>query len=145
MSHVKSLAEFQNLNFWHFFKVCNFDFVLFWLGFYCESLVWVIMGQRGVSECRHSSWSSWIYVKSLITICYSTHHRQVIHYFGIVDLANGLLRIWNVQPLPEPVVLLIKTHWNKHHLKLSAIILGCFDLKLLGSVHCTTIYTEWNL
>ena len=28
-----------------FFKICNFDFVLFWLGIWCESLVWVIMGQ----------------------------------------------------------------------------------------------------
>ena len=32
------------------FKICNFDFVLFWLGIWCESLVWVIMGQRGVSQ-----------------------------------------------------------------------------------------------
>ena len=27
------------------FKFCNFDFVLFWLGIWCESLVWVIMWQ----------------------------------------------------------------------------------------------------
>ena len=33
------LAKFQNLNFWQFFKICNFDFVLFWLGIWCESLV----------------------------------------------------------------------------------------------------------
>ena len=32
------------------FYVCNFDFVLNWLGIWCESLVWVIMGQRGVSQ-----------------------------------------------------------------------------------------------
>ena len=30
-----------------FFQICNFDFVLFWLGIWCESLVWVIMGQWG--------------------------------------------------------------------------------------------------
>ena len=35
----------QNLKFWQFFKICNFDFVLFWLGIWC-----VIMGQRGVSQ-----------------------------------------------------------------------------------------------
>ena len=33
-----------------FFLICNFDFVLFWLGIWCESLVWVIMGRRGVSQ-----------------------------------------------------------------------------------------------
>ena len=27
--HVKFLAKFKNLNFWQFFKICNFDFVLF--------------------------------------------------------------------------------------------------------------------
>ena len=43
-----SLVKFQNLNFWHFFQICNF--VLFWLGISCESLVWVIMGRRGVSQ-----------------------------------------------------------------------------------------------
>ena len=32
------------------FKLCNFDFVLFWLGIWCESLVWVIMRRRGVSQ-----------------------------------------------------------------------------------------------
>ena len=47
---VKLLAKFQNLNFWQFFQICNFDFVLFWLGIWCESLVWVIMGQRRVSQ-----------------------------------------------------------------------------------------------
>ena len=40
----------QHLKFWQFFKICNFDFVLFWLGIWCESLVWVIMGRRGVSQ-----------------------------------------------------------------------------------------------
>ena len=30
-----------------FFLICNFDFVLFWLGIWCEPLVWVIMGRWG--------------------------------------------------------------------------------------------------
>ena len=47
---VNFLAKFKNVNFWQFFKICNFDFVLFWLGIWCESLVWVIMGRRGVSQ-----------------------------------------------------------------------------------------------
>ena len=50
MSRAKCLAKFQNLKFWQFFKIRNFDFVLFWLGIWCESLVWVIMGWRGVSQ-----------------------------------------------------------------------------------------------
>ena len=43
----------QHLKIWifgNFFKICNFDFVFFWLGIWCESLVWVIMGQQGVSQ-----------------------------------------------------------------------------------------------
>ena len=47
---VKLLAKFWNLNFWQFFKICKFDFVLFWLGIWCESVVWVIMWQWGVSQ-----------------------------------------------------------------------------------------------
>ena len=50
VSHVKFLANFVNLNFWQFLSICNFDFVLFWLGIWCESLVWVIMGRRWVSQ-----------------------------------------------------------------------------------------------
>ena len=42
----KVLAKFQNLNFWQFFKICNFDSVLFWLEIWCESLLWVTMGWR---------------------------------------------------------------------------------------------------
>ena len=50
----------QNLNFWQFLKICNF--VLFWLGIWCESLVWVIMGRwGGISERRCSSCSSWLW------------------------------------------------------------------------------------
>ena len=50
MSRVKLHAKFQNLNFKQFFKICNFDFVLFWLGLWCESLVCVIMWRWGVSQ-----------------------------------------------------------------------------------------------
>ena len=46
----KVLCKIWNLDFWQFFKICNFDFVLFWLGIWCEWLVWVIMGRRGVSQ-----------------------------------------------------------------------------------------------
>ena len=47
----KDSCKIKNkLNFWHFFLICNFDFVLFWFGIWCESLVWVIMGRQGVSQ-----------------------------------------------------------------------------------------------
>ena len=58
--HIKQLQKvchmysfLQNFKIWifgNFFSICSFDFVLFWLGVWCESLVWVIMGRRGVSQ-----------------------------------------------------------------------------------------------
>ena len=33
-----------------FLKFVNFDFVLFWLGIWCEPRVWVFMVRRGVSQ-----------------------------------------------------------------------------------------------
>ena len=47
----------KNMKFRPILQICNFDIVLFWLGIQYDSIVWVIMRQRGVSwECRHSSW-----------------------------------------------------------------------------------------
>ena len=43
----------QNFKIWifgNFFLISNFDFVLFWLGIWCESLVWAIMGRWRVSQ-----------------------------------------------------------------------------------------------
>ena len=40
----------QNFKIWNFLKFVTSDFVLFWPGIWCESLVWVIMGRRGVSQ-----------------------------------------------------------------------------------------------
>ena len=76
-------SKLKNLRFWQILWICNFDFVLFWLGIWYEcsmvwawiqyelfnsmslgsnmncSIVWVIMGYQGVSsERRHSSCSS---------------------------------------------------------------------------------------
>ena len=51
----KVILKFE---FWQFFKNFNFNFVLFWLGIWCESLVWVIMGGGGgggFTELRRSS------------------------------------------------------------------------------------------
>ena len=38
------ILKFEFLAF--FFLICNFNFVFFWLGIWCESLVWVIMGWK---------------------------------------------------------------------------------------------------
>ena len=38
----------RQIFFWQIFKICNF--VLFWLGIWCESLVWVILGRRVLSQ-----------------------------------------------------------------------------------------------
>ena len=59
VSRVMSVSKFKNLKFWRIFKICNFDFVIFWLGIQYDSMVWVIMRRRGVSsERRRSSCSS---------------------------------------------------------------------------------------
>ena len=59
VSRVMPVSKFKNLKFWRIFKICNFDFVIFWLGIQYDSMVWVIMRRRGVSsERRRSSCSS---------------------------------------------------------------------------------------
>ena len=59
VSLVMPISKFKNLKFWRFFKICDFDYVFFWLGIQYDSMVWVIMRRRGVSsERRRSSCSS---------------------------------------------------------------------------------------
>ena len=59
VSRVMCVSKLKNLKFWRIFKICNFDFVIFWLGIQYDSMVWVIMRRRGVSsERRRSSCSS---------------------------------------------------------------------------------------
>ena len=66
MSFVKFFAKLKNLNFWQIFQSCNFDSVLFWLGIWYESIVWVIMGRQGFfSQHRHSSSSSYAGITQL--------------------------------------------------------------------------------
>ena len=50
VSCLQFLAKLKNLNFGQIFIICNFDFVVFWLGIWCESLVWAVMGRRGVPQ-----------------------------------------------------------------------------------------------
>ena len=61
VSRVMPVSKFKNLKFWRIFLICNFDFVIFWLGIQYDSMVWVIMRRWGVSsERRRSSCSSFI-------------------------------------------------------------------------------------
>ena len=62
VSRVMPVSKFfKSLKFWRIFKICNFDFVIFWLGIQYDSMVLVIMRRRGVSsERRRSSCSSLI-------------------------------------------------------------------------------------
>ena len=46
VSHVMLVSKFKKLKFWRIFKICNFDFVFFWLGIQYYSIVWVIMRQQ---------------------------------------------------------------------------------------------------
>ena len=47
VSRVMSVSKYWNLKFWRIFKICNFDFVFFWLGIQYDSMVWVIIRRRG--------------------------------------------------------------------------------------------------
>ena len=72
--------KLKKLKIWQIFLICNFNFVLFWLGTEYElvnnmglgsnmnkSIVWVIIGLT--SECRRSSCStSFMFTTSLVTI-----------------------------------------------------------------------------
>ena len=63
VSRVMPVSKFKNVKLWRIFKICNFDFVIFWLGIQYDSMVWVIMRRRGVSsERRRSSCSSLIQI-----------------------------------------------------------------------------------
>ena len=48
--HIQSSFKMSRFEILVFFLICNFDFVLFWLGIWCESLVRVIMGRQEVSQ-----------------------------------------------------------------------------------------------
>ena len=55
---LRFLQNIKICNLCNFFKICNYDFVFFWFGIWCESLVWFIMGRQGVSQnaCSCSSY-----------------------------------------------------------------------------------------
>ena len=50
VSRVMPVSKFKNWKFWWIFKICNFDFVIFWLGIQYDLMVWVIMRRRGYPQ-----------------------------------------------------------------------------------------------
>ena len=87
VSLVKFVSKFKNLKFWQILKICNFDFVFFWLGIQCESIEWVIIRQRGVSsERRHSSCSSFV-----------TLAGSVWQVYGCCSLYINSICIWQMR------------------------------------------------
>ena len=88
----------QSMNLWQIFGICNFDFVLFWLWIWYESIEWVIMGRQGVfSERKRSNCSSciWRDIWSLVinyqilneNHCHSTLiHNNASVSFVLMDL-----------------------------------------------------------
>ena len=84
---VMPVSKFKNLKFLRIFKICNFDFVIFWLGIQYDSMVWVIMRRRGVSsERRCSSCSSLFCLLTFIPAWRSNY----IHY-----------KVWNEITYPS--------------------------------------------
>ena len=88
----------QNVKIWNlqFFKICNFDFVLFWLGIWCESLVWVIMGRRRVSQNAGVlvvlvSTCCEILIWNLLYTSSRQHHRSSLSFIAIRTF-------WPLQP-----------------------------------------------
>ena len=104
------------------FKICYFDFVLFWL-IWCESLVWVIMGRQGViSECRHSSCSSF----SLSCHVFAQFHR-LINFVGLIF--RELFWEINVNWISkEGVMIMWKSFpWNLQHFFLLLQLFDSYD------------------
>ena len=89
------LQNFKIWSFDNFLEICNFDFVFFWLGIWCESLVWVIMGGGGggISECRHSSCSSFYLINTWIIFLLMKTPLQTHNW----DLMNTLMPETNGQ------------------------------------------------
>ena len=58
-------CKISKLEFWQFFQICKFDFVLFWLGSDMNHEYGQSWGSGGgISECRYSSCSSFISILS---------------------------------------------------------------------------------
>ena len=87
-SNFRMCVTCKSWLFGNFLNFCNFDFVLFWLGIWCESLVWLIMGRREVSQ------NTGVLV-GLVQFSFSCDHLSVPRYL-ISALTDILLSVFQV-------------------------------------------------
>ena len=91
VSRVMPVSKLKNLKFWRIFKICNFDFVFFWLGIQYDSIVWVIIRRRGVSsERRRSSCSS----SGLFYWHWGYHYQHCDNVSDIIEMHRNTTLQW---------------------------------------------------
>ena len=101
-------CKISKLQFLVIFKICNFDFVFFWLGIWCESLVWVIIRWRRVSQ------NAGVLVGSDNGLSPSRHQ-------AIIWTNGGILLIRNLGTNFSEILSEIYTvSFKKTHLKMSS-------------------------
>ena len=82
VSRVMPVSKFKHLKFWRIFKICNFDFVFFWLGIQYDSLVWVIIRRRGYPQNA-----------GVLVVLVVFHFRfHWIFFLGLVTSMSGLVK-----------------------------------------------------
>ena len=104
VSPVMFVSKNKNLKFWRFLKICNFDFVSFWLGIQYDSMVWVIMRRRGVSSERRCSSCSSYFGWCLLTYVAASHYLN--QYWLIINWTHRKRLQWNLNQNN-----LIFSHW----------------------------------
>ena len=102
---------------WHTgYQFRRFGFVVFWLGIWCESLVWVIMGRQGVSQ--NASVLVVLVMSALYLLQYLLDPFHIYTYYQAT--VDG---VWHVLLLSE-----VKKWSFGKFLKFLSLILPCFDL-----------------
>ena len=104
------LCIFNNTQFWRIFIICNFDFVIFWLGIQYDSMVWVIMRRRGVSsERRRSSYSyaQFALLRIWLKMALQPRWQPRRPHLNNLDLRSGYI-------VYVKIVLCLNAPWVKH-------------------------------
>ena len=90
---------------WQILKVYDFDFFLFWLGLWYESIVWVIIGRRGYPQNAGI----------LVTLVDYVELSFLVWSSIDITLANVWIHIcaWLVWPLNFFMIWSSLTHWGR--------------------------------
>ena len=107
----KISCKYQNLNFWQFFKVCNFDFVLF-----CRR-IWMDNhgAAEGISELRHSSCSS------SDSFCFSNFHKIKKQHCALWDM-HIMTRLVSVDIFPLTTDVIFNYNFHMWYTNLNGIM-----------------------